>query len=387
MPNAYTFSGGSLKSIPFDQMPPEAWKVLTGGTGTSYGALALYESVPWLYASVELIAGTLSSIPTSFHDTRTGKVVDRPPLPFHFDVYEALTGAGGDLLLFGAAYWHKGVNRMGLPTQLKRMLPSSVKPEYSEDTGLTGFKRALGGTVLPLSVSDVAYVWKASRSGEIGPGVPPVKAALKAAGMLKDIDDYAIGFFQNGAVETTILFFDGNPSAAELEKVETRLRRSLTSIRNAFRFIALRTKPEVVKLGSTPDKLTLPELTDSKRQDVATALGVPHSLLYSADASEAVAREDDLHFYGKTVIPMALHVCAALSAQVFRPFGLALKPHPERLEVFQQMEVEKADSLSLMFDRGALTVNEYRTWMGFPARHDDPHFDMPRQAAKAVRRR
>lgn len=366
---------GALKSIPLNALPPEAWTSLTGGDDSG-DAQKLYENVPWLRAGVDAITEAVASIPCAFHRLGSNEEVENPEFPFKWDQRSVFNEAAGDYLFYAAIYWHKGINRGGRPTLCKRLHPSTIKPKFDDMQGLVEFERRIGGRMIPLAVEDVAYKWEANRKAELGPGVPRVKTALKAAGILNFIDDYSGGFFGNGAVESTLLFVEGTPSDGELDKVEARIKRVATGIRNAFRLTALRFKPEAVKLGSTPDKLALPELTDKKREDIATALRIPQSILFSNAANHAVAREDNLSFYDKAVVPLAQIICEKLSEEIFKPFGLVLKEHHEKMELYQQLEAEKSESLSYMIDRKVITGNEFRDAMGFEKR-DDPAFDEP----------
>lgn len=368
--------GGGLKSLPLNAVPPEAWHSLTGDAQDSNNRLSLYKKVPWLFRSVDLVADALASLPWDFHELNNGKVVEDPELPFVFDLYETMNAAAGDFYFYAAIYWHKGINRARLPTQLKRMHPSTITPKYDDDKGLVLFERRYGNRTIDIAVDDMAYAWKVNRAAELGPGTPPVVAALTAAGLLDYIDIYGTNWFGNGAVETTLLFLDGNPADAEIQKVEGWIQRSATSIKKAWRILGVRFKPEPITLGQTPDKMALPELTTSKREDIATALGVPQSLLFSNAANFATSRQDDIHFYDKTIKPLANRIGEVLSDDVFSAFGLELKPHPERLEIFQTMEAEKAEALTMMINSRVITANEYRSAMDYDER-DDPLFDEP----------
>jgi hypothetical protein len=90
------------------------------------------------------------------------------------------------------------------------------------------------------------------------------------------------------------------------------------------------------------------------------------SLLLSNASNFAVAQQDDLHFYEKTVKPLAGLLEEALNRQLFERYGVALRLHPERLEVFQRLEAEKVAALSTMYADGALGTGEYRVQMNLP---------------------
>lgn len=369
----YALTTSGLKSIPLNAVPPDAWHSLTNASDNG-DVQKLYDSVPWLYRGVNLIADALATLRWAFHNS-AGDEVEDPTLPFLFDTTEVMNAAAGDALLYGAIYWHKGVNAARKPTLCKRLHPVTITPKYDNEEGLVLFERRIGGYMIPLPVEDVAFLWLINRKAERGPGTPPAVVALKAAGLLDYISTYSSNFFASGAVTPTVLYVDGNPSDADLDAMESRLRRMAAGIAKAFKIVMLRFKPEVVQLGSTPDKLALTELTSSQREDVATALGVPHSLLFSNASNFATAHQDDLHFYDKTVIPLAERIAKSLTEQVFSQFGLELKPHPEQLELYQAMESEKSEALSMMRDRKVITINEFRGAMGWETVDGDPRLD------------
>ena len=132
------------------------------------------------------------------------------------------------------------------------------------------------------------------------------------------------------------------------------------------------------------DRLAMPELTDAKRQDICTALGIPSTLLFNDAANYATAHQDAINFYDLTVIPLAQRICAAINTQVLNRSRYVLRTAEDELELYQQFEVSKVDALSSMFDRGIITVNEYRERMGMgpiavaPAAEgeDEPEFEI-----------
>lgn len=365
-------AGGAMKSIPLNQLPPEAWQHLSG-TPAATSVLKLYNSVPWLYRGVNLIADAVGNMPWAYHD-QAGAEVEDARLPFDVSLRDCLNTAAGDYVLYGAVYFHKGMNRLGVPTRLQRWIPTSVTPKIDADAGLTAFERRWGGQAQSFAIEDVAYLWYPNREAELGAGTPPAVVALKAGGLLGAIDGYGSGWFENGAQGVTLLFFEGSPNDTELARIDSWIQRRLTGLKNAGRTLGVRTKPDAVTLGETPDKMALAELTDKKREDVATGLGIPHSLLFSNAANFATARQDDIHFYTKTVTPLSERLGDMLTDTVFSRFGLTLKPHPERIELFQNLEAEKSQALALMRDRRAISINEYRDTMGFDT-VDEPRYD------------
>tara|TARA_S200002703_G_scaffold145498_1_gene139894 strand:- start:709 stop:1260 length:552 start_codon:yes stop_codon:yes gene_type:complete len=83
-------------------------------------------------------------------------------------------------------------------------------------------------------------------------------------------------------------------------------------------------------------------------------------------ANFATAKQDDVSFYTKTIIPQANRIAMKLNRSIFAQTGYRISFEPQRLETLQRHEVEKATSLSqLTGGAPILTVNEARAMLGF----------------------
>ena len=355
-----------MKSIPLSAMTPELWRSMTGGDASVGTPADYYRRVPWLYAGVNLIARSVASLPLRW--TRGDDVIEDTTrlMPWLQSFGDLLDGLTGDLVLYGAAYVWLGRNARGNPTQLRRLLPSTITPKINATDGLSHFERRVNGALSTLSLEDVVYIWLPNRAGEIGPGVAPAQAALSASGALAAIDSTAENLFSNGAVRPTIAFIDDNMPDAELERVQSTIQRKLSGVKSALGFVAVSKKVEFATIGDPPDNLAMPELTATKREDVATALGVPQTLLFSQAANFATSQQDTLNFYDMTVIPHAMRQLSAFNSQLFSRYGIAVETAEDELELYQQMQGDQVQALSVMHAQRVITVNEFRDRAGFP---------------------
>jgi hypothetical protein len=120
----------------------------------------------------------------------------------------------------------------------------------------------------------------------------------------------------------------------------------LTSIKNAFQTEVINAdeiKPVVI--GEGISELSNTNLTKEKREDIATALGVPQTILFSNAANYATAKVDQAQFYTMTVSTEILTIQTAYNDQVFAPLGLKLQFVPEAMEIFQEEEVNRSAAL------------------------------------------
>jgi hypothetical protein len=124
------------------------------------------------------------------------------------------------------------------------------------------------------------YFWYPDDSVEIGePFDYPALAALQAAGILSAVGGFAQAFFERGAIKVTLLTTKTNV----VESERSRLKRWWDRIRgNAWAAeIVNADEVEVIPVGEGLDSLDNKEFTKEQREDISTALGVPHSMLFT----------------------------------------------------------------------------------------------------------
>ena len=79
------------------------------------------------------------------------------------------------------------------------------------------------------------YFWKPDPFVELGPPqVTPVGAALAAAGVLFNLDQFAARFWKSGAIKATLLSVDGNPTKDAQLELKTWWQKTVSGINNAF---------------------------------------------------------------------------------------------------------------------------------------------------------
>lgn len=354
------------KAININQLPAQAWESLGAGAMSSAKALKLYEAVPYLYRAVNLRASAVSKLPYEvlFNDKPADP--DRYPwidsLPAVFEQVEA------DRVIFGAAYQIKESNAFNIVTGFRRLLPSTVSPVFDKESGLVNFKRRIDNRTIRLETSDLFYSWITPRGHELGAGESPLMAAANAANLLKQIDVFGAGYFERGAIMPILVSLDQAMPQSEVDRVESWFRRMATGVQSAFKAIGLSGSIEVKEIGHALKDLSMADLSQSKREDIAAALGIPVTLLMSGSASGlgggGVRRQDTLDFYDYTVIPSAEAIAVGFNEQVLAGSGLKLRFRPDLLEIYQDMESQKADKLAALFDRGIISREEFRDQMG-----------------------
>lgn len=378
----------AFKSIPLNALPDSAWTYITGKNPNEgeYGIDTLIKRVPWLFRAEGIRAEAIANLPRAYHiGDADGEEVTDADVPIKFNADELLNIIERHLFRYGAAYLYLEKNELGQymrDGKLRKVRfwhPSSVTPLYSEVDGLVGFERKTGNKTTKYKPEDVIYFWLPNADTEIGPGTPESTAALYAAGVLHNIDRYAESYFGNGAVNPTLLAVEGPEMLpADRERLQSWYRRMLSGVKNAFRLEIATRKVTPVQIGYAPKDLATTELTNSKREDVATATGVPHSLLFSNAANYATAKMDTLNFYDMSIKPRAKLIFSILNERLFNPLGYHLAAHPERLEIYQELQAQSADAVVSLKRGGIMTVKEAREHVNLPPEPDgELHEEMP----------
>lgn len=340
------------KSIPLSALPAEAWTYVTGGDAS--GDLRdAYKQVPWLFRGVELRSQSVASLPFGIFDG--DKEIDsskdwQNAVKFLADPQSLLYQLEASLTLKNRAYLFRSRN-LTRTLDVRYLAPPTVTPVIDPTFGLVGFKRTVNGEIKPFTLEDIIYFWKPSAFVEVGPSDDsPARAALNAANVILNLDKFVTLFFARGAIKATLLTVEGNPAAPEKEKLKQWWNRFFSGIKQAWQTEVVSAAVKPVVVGEGVSELENETLTNSKRQDIATALGIPQTKLFSDSASGlgggGVVEQDDLRFLNDTVIPEANFIQNILNTQLFRPLGLQFRFKPETLDAFQEDEAQRASSLS-----------------------------------------
>ena len=322
------------------------------GSPTDGGDLsAAFRKVAWLHRGVMLRAQAIAALP--FAILKGGREVERSSayanrLGFFPHPARLLALVESALTLYGYAYLFVRRNRVR-PLGLRYLDPTTIEPIIDERAGLTGFKRHLSGGVDDFALQDLVYFWGVDPFVEIGhPSSSPARAALAAADVLLNVDNFAANFFKRGAIRATV--FSAPEGIPEAERMRFRdwLRRFFGGgLETAHAIEVLNAdRTEATVIGEGLGELADHALTREKREDIATALGLPHSLLFSNAATYATARQDEINFQTHTVLPEAEFIQQTLNEQLFMQAGYRFEFRPEELSAFQEEEARRAEAFS-----------------------------------------
>lgn len=350
--------GPFIKSVSINNLPEEAWRVISGPTAGG-GYQQYYRGVWAIYRGIMLRTNALSAMPFTIlkgeavYDTSDSYAnkVGFLPNPARF-----LAQMEAALCIWGASYHERGRNVVGKPKDMFYMLPPSVTPKIDDSGNLLEFERATKSGKKTMATDELLYVWYTDPYVEVGaPQSSPVMAAAAAAGVLLSVDKFATAFFNRGAIQTTILTVKGSWVKDEISKLKSWWGSVTQGSKSAWSSTVVNGDQIVpVIVGQGLESLENTELTNEKREAIATALGIPHSMLFSVSAKGlgggGVATQDEANFYKQTIVPECRLIEGFLNEQLFTPLGLRFEFNEENLDVYQEDEASRAAAVSSFID-------------------------------------
>jgi len=359
----------------------------TEPAGAQRSSAALVPFVAYLHRAVFLRANALASVPWSIsRESAAGPLLwdsEEPNPPDELKAFASL----GDLLarteqamvLSSCAYWHKERNRVRV-TGLRWLDPETTAPHWTP-RGISHFERSANGGTARLAPEDVVY-FRALGTSETEPAAPPAQAAAAAANVLYNTAEFARMFFARGAIKAGLLTVDGTPLPAERERLKSWWQRFIGGLGNAYSAEVVSAAVKYVPVGEGLADLAHNTLTQEQREDIATALGVPHSLIISNASNFATAQQDSKTFYETTIVPECRLIERQVNQQLFAPLGLRFRYLPDALDVFQQDAAERATAFASYVNAGLLpSIAAQMLSMELPEGVEYEHLDRERPRA------
>lgn len=368
--DTYYFNG--IKSVNINNLPDEAWQVVAGEglEDDSLTVMNAYKHVPFFRRCVDLRASAVSRMPRDI--MRGGEAIDEASIPALADLNKLLFQIESALVLYAYAYLYKFQNRINDDIGLRWLAPRSVTPVYDtkNDGRLTGFRRKLKNNTLDIPVDEIIYFWTPTIDTEVGPGHSVGLAALRSAGVLEGTTLFSKGFFERGAVYPMLLSVEGNYPRQDLDNLEAWWKRLTRGVKDAWNTIAVKSGVTPQIIGPPIKDMEMRGLTETQREDIATALGVPHSLVLSNAANYATAQQDTFNFYDFTIAPQCDFIAEILNDQYLNQLGLELVFQPKRLEAYQWRNLQASDSVVSLSQSNIIDRNEAREVVGYEAADD-----------------
>ncbi|MCP4099156.1 MAG: phage portal protein [Planctomycetaceae bacterium] len=353
---SFLFNGNSIKTFSASTL----WTAPDELKGQDIEALA--STVAWLHACLQRRSDSVISVPRVIKNNTSGNVIEESDLDFDIDLMDILWRLEYSLNLYGMGYMFKERNRVRV-LNVRWFDPASIEPQINPSQGLYAFKRHLGNIhiLYPVDESgyceDLAYIWLPSLR-EVAPGIGSAAVVETAAEVLQAIDKFSDAFFDHGAVPLRLLNIPSNTLDEERDRIEDRFKRIASGVRNAFNSVAVRSAtPDtlgitVQDLGLPPADLAMDILTETKRDAILAATGVPISMVMGTAVNFATAQQEARNFIESIITPRLVIIASKLNKQLFNPAGLTLEFLPEHLPVMRRDEAIASGALVNLVNAG-----------------------------------
>lgn len=326
------------------------WAVDNGTGKITSGSLA-YERIPVIRRGVDILADSLLHVPHAI-ETADG---EEGEWPFVEELDSLLSATAKAYLIEGAAYWEKIKNRVQV-TGVQWLNPTTMKVEFvgRRQDGTLGLKftQEIGsGQPKTWDETQMVYFRQWQLSDDIEPGKSIVMCVLDSANLTYYITRFAKTFFEQGAQPTLLVIADGNPQDEEVKRVESFFKRMISGVNNAFRVLGLKNAWDIKVVTPPMDTLAMPELSEYSIRQVAIGMGIPETMLTDA-ANYATAAQHDTQFWQNSILPLAEMLAGVINKSLLVPMGLKLCFYPEMMDVFQEDEAQRAQSLQALTASG-----------------------------------
>lgn len=320
--------------------------------GSSGNYSALKRLVPDLAHAVDMTATAIASLPFDILD-EAGEVFDTSS--------DWQNKAGGmpnpQSLLYKVASSLCGGSAYVIPTRTPRMVfdlqyaaPHTITPQIRMN-GLQYFDRANDqGKTDTYKPKELLYFWLPDSDIEIGPALnhPLGNAALDAQlvwAMKSTLKQYG----DRGFVPITLLGAEGMTNTAEREKSERFFDRLLRGGFNELAKIINAGKLSLVRVGAGMDELkqSYLEIRRDAKESILDSFGIPAPLGMS-DAAFASEMDALLRkwYSSSRFVSIYQTIQETFTDQLFKQYGYKMRYAVETLDIFQDDESKKAQSLS-----------------------------------------
>lgn len=326
---------------PYTDETPGVWSPDPSDTAKQAKSMRL---VPSVFAGIHARMQAMMDLPFVIYG-KGDKVVDdsdsyKNVIGFLPDPIRYLGLTEASLVTNGRAYWFRANGSVtGSTKELRYWLPSSVELDQENAKNyIIKFRRK--GAAQLYNEQDVLYNWLYDENVEIGPpSIYPLLSALTAAEANGAITKWVRDYMNRGAIKAMLLMLDGVPPPGEVERIENWWNRFMTGLRGLRWkvFQGQNVKPTIV--GDGLEALKDLSITKELRYEVHQALGTRHLL---EDENFATASARERQFYTITILPDARLIQSSMNTQALEPMGYHWEFQPDRLEIFQTSEEDKA---------------------------------------------
>lgn len=277
--------------------------------------------------------------------------------------------------VWGETFWalERPNGRRRDPGEIWWLKPSRVHPVPDESGYLSGFKyHSVSGQILHFDPDEIVWFRYPNPLDEFSP-LSPLAAARLAADTSAAAMQSAKSLHANGLQIAGIIVPPADKvtfSTEQAETLERDLTRRLSGPSNKGRWAVLRYEAQFKQLQISPkDAESTAQMQMSFRQ-ACRAYGMPPELLAASEnATLANVREFERMAWDNTLISDAEFRAAEIEEQfltLFRGGPDHAAPAFDEIAALQESATESWTREAQALDRGAITINEWRSGKGMP---------------------
>lgn len=358
-------TGAAVKSITID--PAAMAGTFTVGNAHSKSSDQLFGSAAWYFACMVKRARALSGVPHSFYK-RTETPAGR--LPFAMPSATLLYKTELDWLAHGSAYWLAISNRFGVVKKIRHVVAGAIELDHApDDMGYRWYKRNIGSGQQAGNIG--SQVFERQESGlyqlsigsgrsetlltlmplhapshlvELGPGIAAGHVAGLDASVLAFVSEFLLEYFGGGGVSKTLIKSErnyGSGDTAKAKAFKTYINNILRSRPNG-EIQVLPSDLAIEHLVRPLKELSIPEISAEMRRTICAAFETPEPIVTGEATNRGDSDNVKKGWYDDTIGPESIMLCDAINQQLVNLTGYRLRFHPERMELYQQEEVQRA---------------------------------------------
>jgi HK97 family phage portal protein len=321
----------------------------------------LYAAVAWTFWSVNMRADALASVPYGIYRIDTDEDTEENEAPgWELDLAPILWTVEAWLCLKAAAYIFKR-DSSGQSLQVLNANSMQGDKDSVEKGKYTQFIQRVGPREIIYPAKDIVYFRTFNPRNDIGPGIASGQVGQRAGSLVRNANEWAVKFFENGAIPLAVLKVPGTMSKEDKGIFKEAWNKLLRGVAKAFNVAVLERGADLQVIGQPVKDLTMPELERTKKEQILAAHKIPPGLGDSR-TNRATQEFLELQFWTKTVQPQArVHIMPVLNEQLLNPLGLRIGFRFHEIEAIQTQEIAKAESVSFLFNGAMLPAYEANT--------------------------
>lgn len=354
---------------------------------------SLYRKEPWVNATSNLIARTLSSVPFVVRDNTTGEILPDHPLQSLLNSGNKLNDANTvnwsgyvDLSLGGnyfrvlsddyKSFWHVPVEFVEVVISEEYKAGNLNAPPVKEIRITGNYSQGQIGIAKSIPWEQVIH-HKMPNPYNPFFGLSMYLAAARPILLDRYKNEFEQAFYLRGATHAGVIETDEDLTKKRLERLMGTFETTFTGRRNWWRTIFLPKSARWVSNGLTMSEMQHLEGLRENRLTLLAVLGIPASQVgIVQDVNRSTAEIQEKAFWNNTIIPMTQFISAGWNnsyvvKHVYRDL-VSVEPDYSGNPAIEGSVLTKGEQTDAAKD--ALTINEIRTdiWGYPPLKDTDP---------------